>query len=194
MESIYAQVKGENRDWVLSEENTIMKMDKYVEFIINPFDVDLNQKKLLTALYSIIDTEVQNSELLLEWNALHSIFINFAEKIADQTFYDLNLTNEFCIKDFLKFMDVKFVDDNSGIVEKLISYLRLVKEILGVRLIVFVNLHTYLSEEELKYLYEQAFYWKIHILVIENAVPEERLDIENVIIVDKDACVISHNM
>lgn len=194
LESLYQQVKGEDGDWVLSDENKILKMDKYAEIIINPFDIDVNQKKLLAALYSVIDTEVQNSELLLEWNSLHLLFVNFAEKVSSQVFYDLSLADEFDVKDFLKFMNVKFYEEESSILEKMISYVRLVREMLGLRLIVFVNLHTYLSGEELKYLYEQAFYWKIHILVIENVVPEEKMDIENMIIIDKDACIISSNM
>lgn len=194
LESVYSQINGQDAEWVLSDADKMLRLDKHAEMVLNPFGIEVNQKKLLTALYTIIESEVQNSELLLEWNSLHPLFLDFAEKISNQVFFELDSAEEFSIKDFLKFMNVKFYEDESEMLEKLISYMRLLKEILGVKLIIFVNLKTYFSSDEIRYLYEQAFYWKIHILLVESAEAAERLEMEKVIIIDKDACIISQNM
>ena len=53
----------------------------------------------------------------------------------------------------------------------------------------FVNLKTYLTDDELRELYKEAFYRKMHLLLLENSI-ESELEEEIVHIVDRDLCVI----
>ncbi|MCI8964204.1 MAG: type II-A CRISPR-associated protein Csn2 [Eubacterium sp.] len=55
----------------------------------------------------------------------------------------------------------------------------------------YCAISTYLDSKQLTYLYEQAFYKKYHVLLIESHCSAEKNIIENTIIIDQDNCIIS---
>ena len=65
-------------------------------------------------------------------------------------------------------------------------------QICHIRSFVCVNLKSFFSKEELKYLYEFAVYEKINIIVIES-IQSEALIGEKGWILDKDLCIIELN-
>ena len=77
------------------------------------------------------------------------------------------------------------------ILEKILNYMELASEIMGIRLFILCNIKSYLDYKQLTYLYEQAFYKKYHLLLIESHCSAEKNNIENTIIIDQDNCIIS---
>ena len=71
----------------------------------------------------------------------------------------------------------------------LIRYIKLVVELLGVKLIIFVNLRSYLSDRQFRKLIQEIKYQEIKVLFIEN---QEKVCIEGGMryIIDKDGCEI----
>ena len=55
---------------------------------------------------------------------------------------------------------------------------------------IFVHLKQYLSQTELDALYREAFYRKMHILLVENYCPAIDRTTETAWIIDKDDCEI----
>ena len=73
--------------------------------------------------------------------------------------------------------------------ECIVEYLKIVHELLGQTVFVFLNLKLFLTKEELKRLYQECFYRKIQLILIE-AVYQEKSEEENVCVIDKDRCII----
>lgn len=188
---IQSQANGEDGGWVLSEKGKPLKFSKVCEPILNPLALDMNHRKLVTALYQMIEKEVFQGELVIKWNQL-SVYLEEAaeELISAVEDYHLAYRKEMEIKDYLKFMDVRFEDDAINISEKLIDYMDLASEILGIQLFILFNIKSFVDYQNMQYLYEQALYHKYHLLVVENHVPEEKNMLENRTIIDKDDCVI----
>ena len=105
---------------------------------------------------------------------------------------EINYNLDFKWNDIFKIYGVEFVEEYSGILEKLVSYIKVLSTFTDIKLMFFVNLRSYLCQEELEELYEICDYCKINLVLIE---PSERLDrtVEIRYIIDKDQCMIDAN-
>lgn len=188
---IYEQVLGNEGKWVLSENSIPLDLRKYVEIIINPFDIDINNKKILTKLYDRIKKNANETELYIKWNEMYSNIINVIEALIDDFDYSLEYSDEIELKEFLKLIDLRFSMNSTNSLERLMDYMNLHNEILGTKVFVLVNIKSFYSEERLKYLYEQTFYKKFALLFLENKEYYKHIDDEVRYIIDKDSCIIS---
>lgn len=190
---IKMQVNGHEGEWVLSENGTILDVAKSCEIIIDLFTLDLNQKKLISALYHRLEKELLSTELLAKWNSFCSVLSNFTEKVFSLSEYHLKYRDTFDVKEFFKFMNVSLEDSSEDLLEKMIDYMTLSSAVAGTRLFVLCNVKTFFDNKQLTYLYEQAFYKKYNLLIIESHVSNEKNELEDIIIIDKDDCVIHLN-
>lgn len=185
------QTEGEEGKWILSDSAELLKFSQVSSVIINPFTLSVNQKKLLNALYEQINRETTSTELIFEWNQLYPVMMNTLEKITADMEYSLTYNSELEIKDFLKVMNLRFEESAENILESLIDYMTLTHEVLNIKLFILVNIKSYLDGKELAYLFEQMFYKKIFILLIENHEAIQSFSYEKVTIIDKDCCIIT---
>ena len=86
-------------------------------------------------------------------------------------------------------MDVKYEEIEESLLEHLIRYIKLVVKLLGVKLIIFVNLRSYLSDRQFMGLIQEIKYQEIKALFIEN---QEKACMEGVMrySIDRDGCEI----
>ena len=68
----------------------------------------------------------------------------------------------------------------------MIKFLALVKDASLNKVILFVNLKLFLTENELELFYEQAFFSKLRILLVENAYDALRYERERKYVIDQD--------
>ena len=94
----------------------------------------------------------------------------------------------------LKIAEIRFEDTQETLVEKIIDYMKVSQELLGIRCFVFVHLLSYLTEYETEKFYEYVYYQKMNVLLLENRQPDIINRFSNVIIIDKDTCEINLNM
>ena len=75
--------------------------------------------------------------------------------------------------------------------ERLLEYVKVLKSLCGVRLLVFINVKNYLSEMQIKELYKATFYYKINLLLVE-AHQGKNLECEKNQLIDEDMCFIHY--
>ena len=109
--------------------------------------------------------------------------------LEDSANYAVQFSDRLDIVGLLKAMDVKYEEIEEALLEHLIRYIKLVVELLGVKLIIFVNLRSYLSDLQFRKLIQEIKYQEIKVLFIEN---QEKVCIEGGMryIIDKDGCEI----
>lgn len=191
IEELKHQLQGEEGGWILSEQGKILKLTQYCSMIIDPFSLDINQKKMLMSVYSKLEREVNSTELIVRWNTILSSLFQLSDELMDAVDYELNYRNAIDIIDFFKFMDIHFCKNAESLVEYFIDYCNLTSEVVGKKVFILINIKAYLTNTELIYLYEQAFYKDYKLLLIENKEPEVKNLYEKITIIDKDGCVIS---
>lgn len=190
IQEILDQKNGKEGNFILSENDKIHNISKEVEIIINPFVLDCNEKRIQQKLYQEV-YEQAVSNYLPETTELNAEIISYLEKITLSVPYDIIFDLEENIQGMLKIYGVRIEQQTSSLLEKITDYLKILVRMCRIKIFIFVNLKTYLDPEDLKKLYEFAFYEKLNIILIENQVIE-KINCEKVCILDKDMCIIKY--
>lgn len=188
VEQLYFQSFGQEGDFVLSDNDELLEIHKTLEIIINPFALDFNNKKILKKLYS--ELSGIGNELLMEKNSLNSQICHLLETLISRASYnDISYQKDYEWVDLFKFYGIKIEPYCDTLSQKIIEYIKLTSQLQLNKILCFVNLKQYLNKSEIQNLYQMAFYSKIQLLLIESY-EKEKLDNENVYIIDKDRCLI----
>lgn len=185
--NLIIQLSGQEGDFVLSDEVKV-KWEKQVDFILEPFTINFNNKKILSKLYEQM-FDVSKDEIE-DYNSINNVIINAIDKVTQRVEYNNIVYNlDFDWKNIYKLYDVKIGEDYENLSEKIEEYIKIIADVLHIKLVIFLNLKEYLSKIELKNIQQICFYKKINLLLLES---EEREKIENekTFIIDKDRCLI----
>lgn len=191
VQELIAVLNGGNSKFVLSEGMDIINISKVGELCIDIFSCEINSKKAITKLYEILRAKSVDEDMHLKTNQiLSSIFSYTEDLIFEFGEYELSYNLDTDITNIFKALDVKFDLSDKTYLEKLLDYVYINSEFLSKKLFIFVNLKSFLLEEELEAFYKMMFYKKINILLLESFEREYKFDCEEYYIIDKDLCQI----
>lgn len=191
VQEIISVLNGGNSKFVLSEGMDIINISKVGELCIDIFSCEINSKKAITKLYEILREKSVDEDMHLKTNQiLSSIFSYTEDLIFEFGEYELSYNLDTDITNIFKAVDVKFDLSDKTYLEKLLDYVYINSEFLSKKLFIFVNLKSFLLEEELEEFYKMMFYKKINILLLESFEREYKFDCEEYYIIDKDLCQI----
>lgn len=178
--------------FTLSENDKIVQLHKSVDFLLDPTNTDINQKKILQKLYASLDKEANDAKLFEETLEIKSSINKFLLDLEYESEYILEHDVDFDLKGLFSATNLRFVQERSDFLARLSKYIEISRKFLGFKALVLVNISSYLSSEEIKLLWDAAAYNKLAILMIESnytvKIAEEKL-----IIIDKDLCVVYNN-
>ena len=187
-EMLWKQCETGEGEFVLSEAYKEKRLDKEAEVIVNPFRLDLNNRKILTKLYQ----ELKESALgarLEETLKLENHLEQYIIGLCDDVDYPLTYKSEMDIIALLKMFEVKLDETDTDVIERLVQYVKLMHAVLKIQLFVFINFKDFFSEDVLEELYKTLLYEKIGLLLVERH-ESHSINKERLTIIDKDACVI----
>ena len=154
---------------IILDNDTEIKMEKEALMVIDLFNIDFNQKKIQSALYNKIEKIYkQEFERMSEFQTLfQKLQLNVLD-VFNEFPFEFNYKDSIGIQEYLKLLGLK------------IEYLSVAK------LLIFVNLKLYLSDDELNEIYKYAMYKKVNILLIETGEEKEPIKNEKILFVDSD--------
>lgn len=189
IQGLNSQLDGEAGNFVLSEKNDTLKMDKKVEFIFNPFGVDFNEKRIISKAYNVLKDSAEGLDELRE--KINSSIVNILDEVILRSPYDNFVYNlDLDWNTLFKLYDVRVQFEEGKLVDKLIQYIRMLAELLGIRVIFLLNISTFLTKYELQELCNSAQYEKVNLVLLE----QRELELTDVKsrshIIDCDRCLI----
>lgn len=185
--NLWKQCNGEEGEFVLSE-NGIIKFNKNVDMIINPFELNFNNKKISSALFNEL-SEIGN-EFIEQKSELNTRIIELIDNIILKSSYlGIEYSIDFMWNDLFKMVGIKIDEEYDSLLSKLVEYMKIISKLCKIKILILVNIKAYLTIEEIEDLYINASYNKIQLVLIESY-EKEKLDGENVYIIDNDKCVI----
>lgn len=190
VEELYFQAEGKDGRFVLSEGDKEIDIAKYVEVIVNPFAVNINDKKILNKLYAELmqiayGEDVYQATLKIQ-GELQSYFLQIEQECA----YMLEMgREEIDMLSIFKAMDVKLESYAENFWENINQYIKIQAELMKRKLIVLVNISSYISKEQMTELVQTALYHEMFILFVENKQVDFSKEIQSYII-DCDRCEI----
>lgn len=186
--SLKNQITGEEGMFVLSDHNKIQKIDKKMNLIIDPFDVSINDRKIINKLYSRLG--IIAPDYFQEKEKITADIISLLDEIVlASPFSNLIYNLDYDWTEMFKGFNIRFEETGENLIEKLVEFIRIQASLLEIRVLCFVNLKSYLTQEEMEELYKAAFYNKINLVLIES-IEKDKLENEQIYIVDKDRCLI----
>lgn len=123
---------------------------------------------------------------------MHSHICKYLENLLERIPYSVKYEEEWNILELLKAYGVELEEESTSICEKLFNYIKLINQVCGISIFITVNLKQYLTKEQISELYKLAMYSKIQLVLIEFNMLNEKLDCEEIYILDKDKCIITY--
>ncbi len=188
VQELTAQTEGAEGGFTLSEDGKLLSIEKNLVFIKDPFSVDVNQRKLLVKLYGELE-EYTKDVLFLEGEDFFHAYIRYMDGVCEKSGLFLTYEEQPKAEDIFKLAKLRIDCQAESLVEQIAEYLRVWAELLHQEVFIFLNLKLFLTKDELESLYQECFYRKVQIILIE-AVFTEKILQEKIYLIDKDKCII----
>ncbi len=186
---IRSQLDSEAGYFVLSEDYQPMELRKSADMITQFVPFTVNQKDLIGKLYSEFKQKAVDEKMYQSTNEMIAFVSHYLYKLTEESDYELSITRPEDISGILKMFDLRFDDREMSLPEKLLEYMIVSREIKGIRVFITVNLRSYLTDKQTEQFFESAILNKLPLICIENC-EHSRLTKEDVVIIDKDMCII----
>ena len=185
---IFSMQNGEDGKFIFLEKDKELKFSKNGLIIFDIFNLDFNDKKIISGLYSKLN-EIVEENYHFEYLKYIGEFMKIIDDIKIDSPYPYTYNEDISFNDLLKAIKVQPEKEYSSILEKLINYINVISEYTLVKLIVFVNVRNFLTQEEMKELIKHIGYCKINIVFLESIQPKRVMD-EKILIIDNDLCEV----
>lgn len=189
IKELYDQSQGQTGCFILTEDDMQLDIEKSVEVIVNPFSVNINDKKILNKLFAELTKLAYEEDLYLMTQEIMSKLQDYVLRLEYLSPYILEMDSELDMTAVLKALGVKIENYADDYFENLNLYIKIIAELLKKKMVVLVNIGSYLEKEQIEQLIETAVHNEIKLLLIENHqrdFSEEQIRY----ILDKDGCEI----
>ncbi len=191
--SFRSQILGEEGDFSFYEDGEKMSVSKWGEILVNPFDFDINEKRILNLLYKKAEKNFLQSGLITELSEIITKSEIFFNELSYTFSFDLEYET-LSLLDVMKAGNVKIKTEYEGVLEKVISYVNVLIELKNIKFFIFVNIKSILRDDDLAELYRHCEMEKVALLLIESAKLRPLLSREKAVIITDDLCEIVAGM
>lgn len=188
LEDFHAQIGGFNGKFVLSEGEKIFDFTKTVVVLTDFYALDFAEKKLQNKLYTKLQA-ILDENFQTDFAEFSEKFYNLLAKLNAESPFAIDSSETPSVANIFKCFGVCFSYDENSFIDKICKFAEILTNLLGIKLIVFVNLKSYLSEKEFALVKEFFVYNKINVLLLENAFKNSGEN-EFSVIIDADLCEI----
>ena len=186
---VFGQWQGEEGNFVFSIDDKIYPLAKKIELIINPFTIDVNEKRILNKLYVQLNDLAYSEKFYVQTQEMLQELCRYVFELEQETNYIINTEEYIEPAVIFKALGVKQEVFEDDICEKICRYVKVIGDILGIKLVIFVNLRSFLNDEQIKSIVNDVSYEDVGLLFVES---HDKGCIEgmNRYIIDKDLCEI----
>lgn len=187
-ELLYQRETGKGK-FVLSDGADVCELGKTTELILSPFQLNFDDKRFQTNIVKRL-VQIANEDEYLESQEIRNSILQYFYQLTGRLEYDVEVGSEFDIQQLVKLANVRPAFSDESLEASVVDYFSLLRDVLGIKLILCVNLRNYFAAERLKSFYETILLKKINLLLLENFAKNDKIDCEDWLIVDEDLCEI----
>ena len=183
-------VEDSSRQISVTEKGKSLHFEKDIDVILNPVKLDFNNRRAMTTLLKLLVKTSLSEDFYLSTNKLKSKIIKYLDGVISAEDFEFEVsTNDFMIDSLAKAANLHIVGDEDDFVELVTDYMAMMADLTGIKLFVFINLRSLITEDELGRLRHNLNNHQIDVLLVESL---DRGVIDGVsrIVVDEDVCEI----
>lgn len=188
LKQLFNSVNGEDYGIILSDNNSILKSSKYIELISSYVPFDINEKRLVNKIISLLEKEAVNETYYNDTMNILASIERYISKLADTLTCKIDYSN-INISSLIKMCGLKICDDSNSDIERLFIFMSLIRDLLGEKLFIFVNMHSFFMQEDIQLFVDTVIAHNFYVLLLDGN-EYDKLERTRKIIIDKDLCVI----
>lgn len=186
---LYAQFQGEEGKFILADGEKELSISKEADLICDVMGLQINNRKILGKLYSELQTLAFSENFFVSTQGIIQEINQFLLNLEDATNYILEMDEQVDMSALFKAVGMRLYDEQENFFENLVRYVKVEVELLEKHFFIFLNLRSYLTDEQIVELMREANYQEIQILMIESQAKGCICGVKRCII-DKDRCEI----
>lgn len=173
---------------VLSENDVPIEISQHMELITDFVFFDLNKKNLITKIITALDKMAKAEAFYERTLDFLSSVENYVDDLCME--FDADIACEIpTVTSILKSVGLHIETESTSLAEKIFTYMKLVREFERDKVFVFLNLRSFLKQDELEQFMKTVVNHDFKVLLVDNyAYP--LLKNEYRLLIDKDLCEI----
>ena len=183
------QIAGSEGRFVLSEKDKELDLAKKADVIFNPLTVDVNSRKILSKLYLELSNLSNGEQMYIKTVELLRHLQEYMLDLEQCTEYILEFDQEIDISALLKAVNIRYETKDMDFQERLIQYMKILAAMAGIKVFIFVNLRSYLTDHQMQEVIKEMKYQDVKGLFIESQ-QKDCIEGVNQYIIDIDRCEI----
>ena len=188
IEDLYSTLNTSDDSFSLFLGEKKLNVPKIVDFIYNPFGIELNQKKIITKIYQQMEGTAEDAEFFQETLEMKNMLNKYVSGLLAVTELPLVYDYNFQVSKLLSGLGIS-LDQEISLLDRLLQYVDLYNKILGVELFIFYGLSNLFSQSDIEQFAKEVAYKKIYLVLLENSL-KDWFPKEKIKVVDKDLCVV----
>lgn len=188
VQEIYQQIQGEEGSFLLSNDNEKEVMPKKADIILNPVELEMNNRKVMNRLYEEMRV-ISDEYYFTEVSGIHAKIIEYFDELSLKLPYPIQYSMDMNVLTLFKLYDLKLEFEDLTLFERILEYIKVLGMLTDVKLLVLVNIRDYFDDEKMNELYKCSTYYNVNLLLLE-AVQRNTIEDERICIIDKDKCLI----
>ena len=177
------------------DENEIVLYDirqyenkRYILVIQNLFDLNPNNKKILSANYQYASNMTRNTTIPDQLIEINSLILSILDEVSTNFNNQVTYNEQLTLNQLLETYEFKFDYEESDFISTFVSYIKALSLVNKYRVVITFNLQDFLDNENFKLLIKELGY--IDITLINFCSQKSKLSYDKSIIIDKDLCEI----
>lgn len=183
------QFNGEEGDFYFTENDKQISPSVFGDFVESLFSLDMNGKRQINLLYKLLEKETFLTDHSALFGHINVSVCKFFSALFGEQPFSL-CYQELSPMDLFKMSDIRFEENYSNLTEKIICYINEMIALKKSKFFVFINLKSFLSDEDLLLLYHHCCMEKVGLLLLESSRLRPLLLEERATIITEDLCEI----
>ena len=184
--NVTMQSEGQKGDCVLSIGNKPVEFSKYADVTTQFAPFNINRKSLLTKLCACLEQRSVDTENYIKTGELLSLIEKYIMDLAEELPFEISC-QKLSMGQIIRAISPEIEEENKSTLEKVFSYMEMVRELDRERLFIMVNMRSYFSDGEMEIFIESVCLHDFKLLLIEN-ISQNRLKNTERYTVDEDLC------
>lgn len=189
---LYDSIDKVNDNFILSDKLHEFDISNSIDIEMNFFNLDINNKKVISSIIKKLGSNAYEDNFYEKTNVLLSNINSYAVELLESIDYPLDFS-EISVDALIKELKINCMNDYDSFVEKIINYIKVCFDIRKLKVLVFINLLSFLDLSEKLELFKEIIYNKYKIIFIEqkinsDSISKSNIEELNLKIIDKDLC------
>lgn len=168
LQELCKQNNGDEGKFVFSHNEVCLDFVKDVEIIVNPLEINLNDKKIISKIYNELRDLAYETDTYLKTQEIISNLRKYFFELEFQNSICLDIEEDVDLQLIFKALGVKVGENGQGFYENLVTYIKILSAVLKKKALILVNARSYFTDMQINELIDSATYDEINILFIEN--------------------------